>query len=121
MTDSPQAAAGGRSVDPGALRRRYLAERDKRLRPDGLAQYVTMSGEFASFADDPYAVERLDRPPLEDSVDVAVLGGGFAGLLVAGRLRQAGIDSVRVIDKASDFGGAWYWNRYPGIRCDVES
>ncbi|MCV7231853.1 monooxygenase [Mycobacterium branderi] len=107
--------------DPEELHRRYLAERDKRLRPDGLAQYVTMQGRFASFAEDPYAPERVDREPLTDSVDVAILGGGFSGLITAGRLRQAGVESIRIIDKAGDFGGTWYWNRYPGIRCDVES
>lgn len=121
MTDAPGTPEGGLPFDPDALHRRYLAERDKRLRPEGLAQYVAMEGRLASFAEDPYAAERVARPPLTDSVNVAILGGGFAGLLTAGRLRQAGIDRIRIIEKAGDFGGTWYWNRYPGIRCDVES
>jgi cyclohexanone monooxygenase len=121
LTDSSDANRPGLRLDPEALHRRYLAERDKRLRPEGVAQYVAMKGRFASFADDPYAAEAVARPPLTDSVDVAILGGGFAGLITAGRLRQAGVDKIRIIEKASDFGGTWYWNRYPGIRCDVES
>jgi cation diffusion facilitator CzcD-associated flavoprotein CzcO len=123
VADNPDARSddSGLGFEPEKLRQRYLAERDKRLRQDGLAQYVTLEGRFASFADDPYAPELTDREPLTESVDVAILGGGFAGLITAGRLRQAGIDSFRIIDKAGDFGGTWYWNRYPGIRCDVES
>jgi cation diffusion facilitator CzcD-associated flavoprotein CzcO len=121
LTDGSDARGSGLPFDPEALHQRYLAERDKRLRPDGLAQYVTMEGRLASFAEDPYAPEGFDRPPLTDSVDVAIVGGGFSGLITAGRLRQAGVERIRVIETASDFGGTWYWNRYPGIRCDVES
>lgn len=50
-----------------------------------------------------------------------VLGGGFSGLLLAYHLRDAGIDDFLILDKAGDFGGTWYWNRYPGIACDVEA
>src|SRR6185437_5502228 len=107
--------------DPDALHARYLAERDKRLRPDGLEQYVPLQGRFAQYADDPYAPKDFSRPPLTDSVDVAVIGGGFSGLITAGKLRQAWVQDIRIIEMGSDFGGTWYWNRYPGIRCDVES
>jgi len=108
------------AFDPDALRDRYRAERDKRIRQDGNEQYREVAGEFAHYLDDPY-VERLDREPLTDEVDVVIVGGGFGGLLAGARLRQAGIDDLRVIEKGGDFGGTWYWNRYPGAMCDVES
>jgi cyclohexanone monooxygenase len=107
--------------DPNALRRKYREERDRRLRADGNAQYVEVKGEFAHFLDDPYAEPGFSRAPLEDEVEVLVVGGGFGGLLAGARLRQAGVEDIRIIDPASDFGGTWYWNRYPGIACDIES
>jgi cation diffusion facilitator CzcD-associated flavoprotein CzcO len=109
------------AIDPDALRRKYREERDKRLRSEGNRQYVDMVGEFASFAEDPYVTERVEREPLTDTVDVIILGGGFSGMITAGRLRQAGVKRIRIVEKGGDFGGTWYWNRYPGIRCDVES
>jgi cyclohexanone monooxygenase len=90
------------------------------LRPDGNRQYVEMAGRYARFLEDPYAAP-APRPPLHDEVTVAVIGAGFAGLAAGARLRQAGVDDVRIIDKAGGFGGTWYWNRYPGAQCDVES
>jgi cation diffusion facilitator CzcD-associated flavoprotein CzcO len=113
--------ASSPAFDPDALHRKYLEERDKRLRADGLQQYVPLAGEFAEFAEDPYVEPGFTRDPLTDEVEVAVLGGGFAGLVTAARLREAGVDDVRIIEKGGDLGGTWYWNRYPGIRCDVES
>jgi cyclohexanone monooxygenase len=109
------------SFDPEALREKYRAERDKRLRPDGNAQYVEVKGEFAHFVDDPYVEPGFHREPLMDLVDVVVIGGGFGGLLTGARLREAGIEDIRLIEKGGDFGGTWYWNRYPGAQCDVES
>lgn len=107
--------------DPDALREKYRAERDRRIRPDGNRQYQpTTGGEFGSYADDPYT-EFAEREPLHDRVEVIVIGGGFGGLLAGARLRQAGVESIRVIEQAGDFGGTWYWNRYPGIHCDIES
>ncbi|MDA0372111.1 MAG: NAD(P)/FAD-dependent oxidoreductase, partial [Actinobacteria bacterium] len=106
--------------DPDRLREKYLAERDKRLRTDGNEQYVEIEGRFSHYLDDPY-VEQVGRGPLFDEVDVVVVGGGFGGLLAGARLREAGIDDIRVIEKGGDFGGTWYWNRYPGAACDVES
>jgi cation diffusion facilitator CzcD-associated flavoprotein CzcO len=107
--------------DPDALRARYRAERDKRLRPDGVDQFIEPSGDFCRYVDDPYVAPDFTREPLTDEVDAVIVGGGIAGLLAAARLREAGLDRIRVIDKAGDFGGTWYWNRYPGLQCDMES
>ncbi len=106
--------------DPAELTAKYRLERDKRLREDGNAQYQQVADEFASYTDDPYT-EWTERAPLNDEVQVAIIGGGFGGLLMGGRLREAGFDDLRVIEQAGDFGGTWYWNRYPGAMCDVES
>ena len=106
--------------DPDQLRDKYRAERDKRLRSDGNEQYQMIAGDFAHYLEDPY-VAPIDREPLFDEVQVAIIGGGFGGLLAGARLREAGIDDLRVIEKGGDFGGTWYWNRYPGAACDVES
>jgi len=107
--------------DPDALREKYERERAKRLRPEGNAQYLEVAGEFSHFVDDPYVEPGFTREPLADEVDVALIGGGFGGLLAGARLRELGVESVRVIEKGGDFGGTWYWNRYPGAACDVES
>jgi len=109
------------TFDPDVLRARYAEERDRRLRPDGIGQYVEVTGEFAWFADDPWAGEPPEREPLIDEVDIVVIGAGFGGLLTAARLRELGVAQIRLVDKAADVGGTWYWNRYPGIACDVES
>ncbi|MDJ0769279.1 MAG: NAD(P)/FAD-dependent oxidoreductase [Ilumatobacter sp.] len=106
--------------DKEAIRRKYLAERDKRLRPDGNDQYIEVTGVFEHYVDDPY-VPVEPREPLHDEVTVAFIGGGFAGLVTGARLKQAGIDDVRIIEKGGDFGGTWYWNRYPGAQCDTAS
>lgn len=103
------------------LRERYRAERERRVRPDGARQYVGADAGFGYYAADPYAGETTEREPLRDRVDVAVIGGGFGGILAGARLRLQGVGSVRIIEKGGDFGGTWYWNRYPGIHCDVES
>ena len=107
--------------DPDALREKYREERDKRLRSDGNAQYFQVKGDFSRYVDDPYIDEVLERDPLTDEVDVIVVGGGFGGLLTGARLTEAGIGRIRLIEKGGDFGGTWYWNRYPGAACDVES
>ena len=101
-----------------ALREKYRAERDKRLRTDGNEQYIEPSGRFADLLDDPYTPV-VPREPVNDEVTVLVIGSGFAGLVTGARLKQAGIDDVRIIDKAGDVGGVWYWNRYPGAMCDT--
>ena len=62
-----------------------------------------------------------DRPPETDvEFDVVVIGGGFGGMYMLHRLRGVGM-SARAFEVADDVGGTWYWNRYPGARCDVES
>ena len=111
----------GIEFDPDALRDKYRRERDKRLRVEGNEQYIAIQEGFAHFLDDPYADPGFEREPLTDQVEVLVIGGGFGGLLAGARLRQAGVEDIRIIDPASDFGGTWYWNRYPGLACDIES
>ncbi|MFI8443578.1 flavin-containing monooxygenase [Streptomyces rochei] len=106
---------------PAELRLRYRVERERRVRPDGTRQYLAADAEFGYYADDPYAVASGAREPLRDDVDVAVVGGGFGGILAGARLRQRGVRRVRIVEKGGDFGGTWYWNRYPGIHCDIES
>ena len=107
--------------DPEVLRAKYRHERDKRIREDGEGQYTEAAAEFAHYADDdPYA-EPVERDPLELRIDVAVIGGGFSGLMAAARLKERGATDVRVIEAGGDFGGTWYWNRYPGAQCDIES
>lgn len=120
MTTAQNHAHTREAVHIEALRGKYRAERDRRLRPDGLGQYRSASGEFGYYAKDPYT-DRAGRQPLTDRVDVLVIGAGFGGLLAASRMRQDGVESVRLMDEAGDVGGTWYWNRYPGIHCDIES
>jgi cyclohexanone monooxygenase len=107
--------------DPDRLREKYREEREKRLRPDGNAQYLEVKGALAHFARDPWVAPGFTREPLRDEIDVALVGGGFGGLLAGARLRQLGVEGLRVIEKGGDFGGTWYWNRYPGVACDIES
>lgn len=107
--------------DPEALRRKYLLERDRRMRADGPDQYIEVAGDLSRFANDPYANPDFARDPIQRDHEVVVVGGGFGGLQVGAQLRQAGFDDVCIIEKASDFGGVWYWNRYPGVACDTES
>jgi len=107
-------------IDRDILRIKYAEERDKRLRAEGAAQYLRLETEFAELAADPYMPVQ-PRGPVSDHVTFAFIGGGFAGLVVGARLKEAGIDDVRIIDKGGDFGGTWYWNRYPGAQCDTAS
>lgn len=104
------------------LKIKYAEERDKRLqaRPEGNAQYKEFQGIFEHYLEDPY-ISRVQRDPLEVETDFLVLGGGYGGLCVAAQLISSGITNMRIVDKAGDFGGTWYWNRYPGAACDIES
>ena len=108
--------------DPVATREKYAAERAKRMRDDGNDQYLEVTGEFARYNEaDPYVEPGFTRPSIREELDVVVVGGGFGGLMIAARLQQAGITDLRDLDKAGDFGGTRYWNRYPGAQCDIES
>ena len=110
-------------IDIPKLKEKYRLEREKRYRAEGNQQYVrpkkTGAGKAEPFSD-PYKPV-APRAALKEDIDVAVLGGGFTGILASVQLRKAGVSSVRNIEQAGDFGGVWYWNRYPGIQCDNES
>jgi len=106
------------ALDKAALLARYRAERDKRLRPDGNAQYLPLAGHLPT--DDPYT-PRTERPPKTGHMRFAFIGGGFAGLVTGARLVEAGVDDVCILEKGGGFGGTWYWNRYPGAQCDTAS
>jgi cyclohexanone monooxygenase len=108
-------------IDIEALDRKYVEERDKRKRSDAMRQYQPLQGRFATFAQDPHADPHFKRDAVTEDIDVLIIGGGFAGLLAGGRLREKGVRSIRIVEKGADFGGTWYWNRYPGAACDVES
>ena len=112
-TDTP-------TLDKDAIRRKYIEERDKRLRADGNAQYLEISGRLSHYLEDPYT-PKTPRAPKTDHVTFAFIGGGFAGLVAGARLVEAGVKDVRIIEKGGDFGGTWYWNRYPGAQCDTAS
>ena len=108
-------------LDFEALRTRYRQERDRRLPSGDTARRSRdLADGFAHLLDDPYG-RAPERAAVNDEVDVLVIGGGFGGLLTAARLRQAGIKRIRIVEAGSDVGGTWYWNRYPGAACDVES
>src|ERR1700733_12362024 len=109
------------TLDTAASRQRYQTERDRRTRVDGNAQYVKIAGALGHYIEDPWADPTFSRAPIAEEVEVVVLGGGFGGLLCGTRLRGAGIHDFRIIEKAGDFGGTWYWNRYPGAACDTEA
>ncbi|MEC8059836.1 MAG: NAD(P)/FAD-dependent oxidoreductase, partial [Pseudomonadota bacterium] len=97
---------------------KYKAFKEARA---GAADYIEMKGEFSRYLQDVYSVEPVSRETLTDECDVLVVGAGFAGLLLWYKLREAGFENVRFCEKGGDVGGTWYWNRYPGIACDVES
>lgn len=105
-------------LDKAAIKEKYAEERAKRLRPEGNEQYQRLAGKFGSMAEDPYT-PFVERDPVRDHVTFAFIGAGMSGLVVGARLKEAGIEDVRLIDKAGGVGGTWYWNRYPGVRCDT--
>jgi cation diffusion facilitator CzcD-associated flavoprotein CzcO len=118
--------------DSATLEARYAQERDKRLRPDGMQQYTSLSAEGDKpFANDPWfglgqqQDGQQEAGPLKDGDDIQflIIGAGHAGLLAGGRLVEAGFSAkgMCLVDAAGGFGGTWYWNRYPGLQCDVES
>src|SRR5258707_608405 len=108
---------------PGAVfdaeeQAKYRAFKEARR---GAADYMAMEGEFAKYLEDVYSTAPVEREALTDECEILVVGAGFAGLLLWYKLRAAGLVDVRFCEKGGDVGGTWYWNRYPGIACDVES
>src|SRR5215218_1559497 len=106
------------------IKRRFAEERDLRLayRPEGTEQFVyDLNGELATYETDPYGGEIAPREPIDDTVEVLFIGGGFSALLTSARLREVGVESIRIVERGADVGGTWYWNRYPGVACDVVS
>lgn len=112
---------GSAHYDPDAVRAKYLAERDKRL-VAGRSDIRDLSRDeaFSGFRRDPFT-PYVERSPVADDVDVVIVGGGIAGILAGVQLRKAGVERIRIVDQAGGVGGTWYWNRYPGVMCDVES
>ena len=104
------------------VRRKYQEERDRRIRRDGNEQYRAVDEqELKHYVFDPYVEPGFTRDPRSDEVEVAVIGGGFGGMYAAARLIEAEITDFVMLEKAGDFGGTWYWNRYPGAQCDIEA
>jgi len=121
MTCLPTAVPATDEIDIAALRRRYAHERDRRLRPEGQNQYLKAEADLsASYEADPHTPV-APRAPITEDLDVAVLGGGWSGIMTGVHLRNAGVTNIRLIEHAGDVGGVWYWNRYPGIQCDNDS
>jgi len=119
VTDENQTLRG-QPIDKERLRQKYMEERNKRLRADGNDQYIQVKEQLAHYLDDPYTPV-TPREPRTDHVTFAFIGGGFAGLVTSARLSEAGVRDIRIIEKGGDFGGTWYWNRYPGAQCDTAS
>ena len=121
MNCQPSACPAPEDVDIPALREKYRQERTLRLRSEGQAQYVRPVDDFAEvYEGDPH-MPVAQREPISEDLDVAVLGGGWAGVLTGYQLRKLGVSNFRNIDHAGDFGGVWYWNRYPGLSCDNDA
>jgi cyclohexanone monooxygenase len=120
MTSTPQ-QPDDIEIDVQALRKRYAEERAKRLRPDAGAQYSELTGRYARFDHDPNADDGFTRPAMRTETEVLIIGGGYGGLLAGAQLRENGVHDICIVEKGADFGGTWYWNRYPGAACDVES
>ena len=128
MTNQDSSAVSSLSktlgFDPKQLAERYRHERDRRVRADAESQFVAVENDspFANefLQDDPYC-EPLEREAITDERDVIIIGGGWVGMMTAARLSQAGVTGVRIVESGADFGGTWYWNRYPGAQCDIES
>lgn len=107
--------------DLEALKQKYALERDRRIRTDADKQYVASADDFAGYYESDPWTERIERDPIVEQIDLVVLGGGFAGLMAGARAKEQGVEDFRIIEMGGDFGGTWYWNRYPGIHCDIES
>jgi cation diffusion facilitator CzcD-associated flavoprotein CzcO len=107
--------------DRDAVNRKYAEERSKRaFEGRAVTRDLNVDEHFSSYRDDPFT-PYVERDPIDDEIDVAIIGAGLAGVLAGADLRAAGIERIRLIDGAGGIGGTWYWNRYPGVMCDVES
>ena len=107
-----------------SIKEKFAEERDLRLRyrPEGTQQYTSdLTGTLAKYEIDPYGGEIKPREPINDTVECLFIGGGFSALLTSARLRERGVESIRIVERGADVGGTWYWNRYPGAACDVVS
>lgn len=105
-----------------AIKKKFAEERDLRLnyRPEGTSQYTSdLSGSLARYAIDAFGSEVTPREAINDTVECLFIGGGFSALLTSARLRERGVESIRIVERGADVGGTWYWNRYPGVACDV--
>ncbi len=104
------------------IKKKFAEERDLRLayRPEGTAQFTSeLGGDLEKYALDPFSKDVHEREPIDDTVEVLFIGGGFSALLTSARLREKGVESIRIVERGGDVGGTWYWNRYPGVACDV--
>src|SRR5205085_806681 len=108
-----------------SIKEKFAEARDLRLkyRPEGTSQYISDTEAFAKYTVDPYTESLTEDPraPINDTVEVLFIGGGFSALLTAARLRERGVESIRIVERGGDVGGTWYWNRYPGAACDVSA
>jgi cation diffusion facilitator CzcD-associated flavoprotein CzcO len=106
------------------VKQKFAEARDLRLsyRPEGQKQYTSdLTGELAKYEVDPWVETVIERAPISDFVECLFIGGGFSALLTAARLREKGVESIRIVERGGDVGGTWYWNRYPGAACDVSA
>lgn len=106
------------------IKQKFAEEREIRVnfRPEGTAQFTSeFTGDLEKYAVDPYADDWVEREPIVDTVECLFIGGGFSALLTSARLRERGVESIRIVERGGDVGGTWYWNRYPGVACDVVS
>jgi cation diffusion facilitator CzcD-associated flavoprotein CzcO len=104
------------------IKQKFAEQRDLRLgyRPEGTEQFTSeLTGALGKYAIDPYSEPPPAREPIVDTVEVLFIGGGFSALLTSARLRERGVESIRIVERGGDVGGTWYWNRYPGAACDV--
>lgn len=108
-------------INPDVLKRRYAEEREKRISSGSARQCIPIEEQFPAYLDDPYVEHPIARAKVVEDVDVVIIGAGFGGLVLSTRLQEAAITNFRIIDRAADVGGTWYWNRYPGAQCDTES
>ena len=110
------------------LTEKYEEERQKRQQVSkGLGQFLDREKSRAFVLEDPWIETGtpVKRPVLDGGhCKVVVFGAGFAGVLAAIKCLDSGAASdpseILIVDPAGGFGGTWYWNRYPGLMCDVE-